>query len=146
MNFRLTAASLVLIWPTAITATSIVLVRSADGNSLAVASDSLWTPSKKSGIAPETHCKISRISSNFWVAIAGVSADADDHFFPHQMAIEAGSHYPENLAAIVEDFRQRASELFPVVMEDVRAAVGEPAWERDWEGQPDLEAIFFGLV
>jgi hypothetical protein len=126
-------------------ATTIVVLRSADGTSLSVASDSLRTVIGAPGEAPMGACKITRISPNLWVALAGIN-DPEDDYYPQEIALGAGLTHRENLDAIVEEFRNTAMELLPVVMQRVRAGVGEAAWDKDFEGWPATQAVFFGLV
>jgi len=90
-------------------------------------------------------CKITRISANFWVALAGIN-DPEDDFYPQQIALAAGLRHREDLDAIVEEFRERVSELLPLAVERIRAGVGEAVWERDFEAMPATQAVFFGLV
>jgi hypothetical protein len=60
--------------------------------------------------------------------------------------VGAGLLHRDNLDAIVETFRERASELAPLVMARIRAMVTKESWEKDFEGWPTTQAVFFGLV
>ena len=109
--------------------TTIVVLRSADGTALSVAADSMRTVIGVPGAGPLSACKITRISPNLWVALAGIN-DPEDDYYPDQIALGAGLLHRDNLDAIVEAFRERASELLPLVMERIRAGVGQEAFGR----------------
>jgi hypothetical protein len=134
-----------LAWAMAARATTVIVLRSADGTALSVAADSMRTVIGVPGAAPLSACKITRISPSLWVALAGIN-DPENNYYPDQIALGAGLLHRDNLDAIVEAFRERASELLPLVMERIRAGVGKEAWEKDYEGWPATQVAFFGLV
>jgi hypothetical protein len=134
-----------LVWAAEVRATTVVVLRSADGTALSVAADSLRTAIGPPGTPAMSACKITRISPNVWVALAGVNDPGDD-YYPDQIAMGAGLLHRDDLDAIVEAFRERASELVPLVMTRIRASVIQESWEKDFEGWPTTQAVFFGLV
>src|ERR1017187_4399947 len=60
-----------LAWAMAARATTVIVLRSADGTALSVAADSMRTVIGVPGAAPLSACKITRISPSLWVALAG---------------------------------------------------------------------------
>jgi len=122
-------------------ATSIVVLRSADGTVVVVAADSQFTPEKGS---PLTGCKIAQIEKQYWIAIAEISADPERRFSPYQIAIDAAAHNKNNLVAIVTEFQRKSTALLPAVIRHRRKFLGKHVFDQRYEGKPAMQAVFLG--